>query len=410
MKKYSDLLLQADKLLFKAGRKIELLDKLQWKRSVANRFINQWRKKNPQLPKVRYPEFDLAEEKAVFEQVVHLCAADEPLSLLLKNTALSYLTALQMLENIGKKEFTELSCELYGSPDTRFQPVDVTVRRTAKNLLKAVRKFPTVVKRLPEDYCLMPEYVRDVISAEADRVFGPNKIKVVVDPKLLSKASAGPTRIRIRGSTCFAEHDVRQLTNHELFVHSLTLLNGRKQPLKSLGLNSPRTTCTQEGLAVFSEFIVNAIDVRRLRRISARVHATEMGLSGADFIEVFKFFLDQGQDETESYYSAARIFRGGNVAGGVVFTKDVVYLRGFVEVHRFLLKSLRDEKFLYPHYLFAGRLRTDEIPTYETFFQKKMLKLPHYEPDWIKSRSTLLAFLLSSSVMNSLGLSQIDDL
>src|SRR5690606_25614190 len=146
-----------------------------------------------------------------------------------------------------------------------------------------------------------------------------------------SKAAAGARKIRIRGGTCFSWMDIPQLVNHEAFVHTLTMLNGREQPhLKSMGLGAPRTTRVQEGLAIFAELITGAIDLSRLRRIALRVKAVHMAMEGADFIQVFSFFLDAGQNELESYYSAMRIFRGGDVRGRLVFTKDVVYLVGLV--------------------------------------------------------------------------------
>ena len=61
-----------------------------------------------------------------------------------------------------------------------------------------------------------------------------------------------------------------------------------------------------------------------------------MALDGADFIELFTFFLDAGQWEEESVKSVQGIFRGGAVKGVVVFTKDAVYLQGLIEVHTFL--------------------------------------------------------------------------
>ena len=129
-----------------------------------------------------------------------------------------------------------------------------------------------------------------------------------------------------------------------------------------------------------------------------------MGIDGADFIDVFRFYLAQGQDEEESYYSASRVFRGGDVRGKVVFTKDVAYLKGFLEVHQFFLRSLEQENYFHPHYFFAGRMTTEDVPKLEPYFENGLLNGPSYEPDWIEDRSTLLAFLLSSSVMNSLGL------
>lgn len=60
-----------------------------------------------------------------------------------------------------------------------------------------------------------------------------------------------------------------------------------------------------------------------------------MALHGANFIEVFRFFLDQGQTEAESFTSTMRVFRGAPTTGGHAFTKDTVYLHGLLSVHTF---------------------------------------------------------------------------
>ena len=77
-----------------------------------------------------------------------------------------------------------------------------------------------------------------------------------------------------------------------------------------------------------AEIITGALDISRLRRIALRVVMVERALDGADFIEVFRGFLDAGQTEVESYRSAARVFRGGDVRGGQCFTKEARTWRG----------------------------------------------------------------------------------
>ena len=42
---------------------------------------------------------------------------------------------------------------------------------------------------------------------------------------------------------------------------------------------------------MFSEFITGCIDVNRMYRISDRVIAIQMAIDGADFIQVYRFFL-----------------------------------------------------------------------------------------------------------------------
>jgi hypothetical protein len=101
-----------------------------------------------------------------------------------------------------------------------------------------------------------------------------------------------------------------------------------------MGLASPRTTATQEGLATFAEQITGSIDIARMKRLSLRIEAVAMALGGADFIEVFRYFLAAGQTPEDCFASSQRVFRGVPTAGGSAFTKDTVYLRGLVGVQR----------------------------------------------------------------------------
>lgn len=52
----------------------------------------------------------------------------------------------------------------------------------------------------------------------------------------------------------------------------------------------------------------------------------QMAIDGADFLEVYRFFLDRTGDPDQSFESARRVFRGGVITGGAPFCKDLVYL------------------------------------------------------------------------------------
>jgi uncharacterized protein (TIGR02421 family) len=192
---------------------------------------------------------------------------------------------------------------------------------------------------------------------------------------------------------------------HEAFIHTATQLNGRKQlNLTCLGLGAPRTTRTQEGIAVFAELITNAIDLSRLRRIALRVIAVQMALDGADFIDLFKFFLNAGQSENESVKSAQRIFRGGDVKNKVVFTKDGVYLQGLLEVHTMLRIAIRDNKPELVSNLFAGRLTIADTIRLNEYFEKGWLIPPVYMPTWAKDLRRLAAMLAFSAFITNINL------
>lgn len=406
-KKLPPSLVSLDTDLFKLGKRTEILNHLNWPANVKQSFLKGWHSKNPKLPKVSYPKHDFEEQKQKLKQIARDANSKHPLFKMVRKTAQSYYKSLSMVEASGTKRFFKFSCELYGVPEDPLYSSSVSTIKAANRFLRSIKGFDLESISPPELACILPVTVANEIRQAADTTFEPGTVKVITSLKLKSKAAASAKRIRVRDGSCFTKNDIKQLIQHELLVHSLTVLNGRKQPLKVLGLNTPRTTSSQEGLAVFAEFITNSIDVIRLRRICARVAAIQMAIDGADFIQVFKFFLTQGQSEEESYYSAARVFRGGNVKGRIVFTKDHLYLKGFIRVHRFFLNALRDKNFLHPQYFISGRMDCDDVCELEPYFEQNLLILPGYEPEWISDRSTLLAFLLSSSIMSDLGLSKV---
>ena len=70
--------------------------------------------------------------------------------------------------------------------------------------------------------------------------FTDDEVKVVLDTELASKAAAGSKVIRLRADALFSQLDLDQLVEHEAFIHSATLLNGKHQPwLRCLGAGAP---------------------------------------------------------------------------------------------------------------------------------------------------------------------------
>jgi len=102
------------------------------------------------------------------------------------------------------------------------------------------------------------------------------------------------------------------------------------------------------------------------------------------------------------------VFRGGCVKGRVAFTKDVVYLQGFVRVHEFLRRAIHSGRLEYAHYLFAGRLWTRDIEALAPYFESGFIARPMYEPEWVSRRSTLAAFVLYSDFTTKLHLGQLE--
>src|SRR3989441_8298247 len=285
-----------------------------------------------------------------------------------------------MLESLGTEAFTELSVRLYGRPEGGFGVPGLTNLDAAEQFIRSSEELLASCLRTEEDFCILPQTVADTLRLKVAPFFKDHPFEVVVDKALASRAAAGARRLRVRGSPCFHPADIPQLLQHEAYVHSATMRIGREQPsLTSLGLGAPRTTATQEGLATFAELITTAMDLSRMRRIGLRIQAIHRALGGADFIEVFRFFLDAGQGLQDSFQSARRVFRGGDVRGRIVFTRDAIYVQGVVFTHTFLRQAIQARQGDYPTRLVAGPLAWGGVIAVEPFFQSGVFGQPAHQ-------------------------------
>lgn len=409
MTNHMEAFAELDSRLVAATEDIRVLGSLAWPPKVLAEFLPAWERGAPRMPHIEHPRIDLGTEIELLHDIMSRCDPYHPVSRYIYRTAESYVIAADMIQNMGTPVFTELSRALYGAPTDPIGPTGVSNLEACRHFVGMSDDFIQSCYLPDASYSLSAQHVAKKLRERINPVFVRHPIKVVIDAGMSSKAAAGARRVRLRDATCFSEHDLGQLIEHEVFIHSLTAINGREQPyLKSMGLGAPRTTCTQEGLATFAELITDAIDINRLRRIALRVQAIHIALEGADFIDVCRFFLDAGQNHQESFYSAMRVFRGGDVHGRIAFTKDAVYLQGLIYVHTFMLKAIQAGKPEYVHYLFSGRMALGDVIELDPWFRDGSVAAPLYEPGWARNRPALVAFLIYSVFNTRLELGAID--
>lgn len=394
-----------DEKIVELSKDVKILNQVSWPASAQEEFLASWRKGEPKIPEISFATKDYSELLRQLESLYQSIDTQHPVGKYLFKTAESYYYGVQMLSNIGTQRFTTYSKILYGEPDD-------DLRGSQESHLEAARHFVEIADEFKFDanfYRATVIYTsadaKEFLEAEVRRVMKIDDLEIRLDPSLTSKAAAGAKRVRVRDQAMFTEHEVAQLLHHEVFTHSLTAINGRAQPiLRSLGLGSPRTTPSQEGLATFSELITGSIDLHRLKRISLRIQAIAMALAGADFIDVFKFFLEKGEAEVESYNSAMRVFRGGDGKSGVVFTKDCAYLNGLLAVHTFFRKQLLNNHLDAAEILFAGRMTTEDALELYPFVREGLIAKPKHIPGWFRNYQSLaanLAFSLFASKINA---------
>ena len=405
LERYSEL----DRRLVAAVRGIKLLASVSWPATVQAAFLAGWRSGNPQLPKVEYEKVDYSRTRAELEDIRAQCDPAHPVGDYLRRTAQSWCWATELLDAAGTPAISERSIRLFGRPGDRLPGGTVSNLDAARHFIDLADELTHELVSNDADFCIPADVLRDELQERISAFFTAHKVEVVIDPNLIAKAAAGPTRIRLRSSTCFSEYDKHQLLEHEAFVHSLTALNGREQPnLKSLALNSPRITATQEGLATFAELMSGSIDIGRMKRISLRIIAIDKALQGADFLEVFKFFLQSGQTDADSFTSAMRVFRGAPLTGGAAFTKDTVYLHGLLSVHTFFRWALKNQKLKLCRSLFSGKMTLHDVLALEPYFDSGYIAAPMYLPPWVQQANGMAGTLAFSLFANRIRLDRVE--
>ena len=384
---------QVSERLYRVSRRVRILGHLSWPGSVRHRFF---RSGSERLPEVEYPPFDAKEIKDELRKARGQLG-DLPLDEWLKRKSRDIDAGVNLIGACGTPEFFKHSSRIYGTPTSKLRDEKTTP-------LYLARRFSSIMdaqsgmshKSLTKDLIPATE-LRDRIDERVKSVFGKQSPRVIVSDGISAKATASSKRIRLRKGASFTVRDVEQLINHEAMVHVATTLNGRDQDkMKVLGGNYGAVTKTQEGLAVFSEFITGCIDVSRMRRIMDRVEAIEMAIDGADFIQVYRFFLERSRLKTEAFENARRIFRGGVMSGGSPFTKDIVYLDGLVRIHNFIRAVISRGRNDVLELLFAGKVDLDDMPMVIEMHREGLISPPKYLPDWVVNRDYIISYFALS--------------
>lgn len=126
----------------------------------------------------------------------------------------------------------------------------------------------------------------------------------------------------------FSANQLKILAHHEIGVHLLTSFNAASQPLKIFSNGFPKNVETQEGLAVYSEYMSGALTLKRLKTLAYRVIAVDSLRRGCSFTETFmQLFENYKLNRDDAFTTAMRVHRGGG------FTKDYLYLTGLKKIY-----------------------------------------------------------------------------
>lgn len=265
-----------------------------------------------------------------------------------------YVVTIDMLESRGTEEFLYNSLKLYGRPNK----VDVM---NANYIIQSYGKEEEDRKNLSKTE------IYDLFSNELKEWNLGGKIAFGKNMAARIMVNSVKKTLVINDKAKFSKNDIRLLSQHELGVHMLTTMNASDQSLKFLSLGTPNNIETQEGLAVLAEFLTGTMHISRLKDLAYRVIAVNMMVRGNSFRDIFDYFIEEHDfDREKAFNLTARVLRGGG------FTKDYVYLRGFIKIYNYYNsgKSLEE--------LLIGKTSIEYSDLFNELISRGYLKKPKH--------------------------------
>jgi uncharacterized protein (TIGR02421 family) len=395
---------------------IRILDSIKWPAELEAKFIAQGGRELPQLGADFYERQRIAfDTDKVYRQLTELRAdirrqlgKGDALGQILLATIDQYLIVIELLRHRGSDQFGHFSKLLYGSAQDKIRGDRKTLRQLGERLCHVFSLPAANHLNRPYSSHISSEQAVNILRSRMNNYFGADEVRVEISDDIVSDASAGGDCIKINRRAHFSELDIQVLEVHEGWVHVGTTLNGRAQPWATwLSVGSPRITAIQEGMAVLMETLTFSSFPHRARRISDRVVAVDLAEQGADFCQVYHYFLEKGICEHDSYRVTQRVFRGGTLTGGSVFTKDISYVKGFVENVNFIRSAIQSGVPEIIPMLFVGKVTLDDLPLLYERYLEGVIAAPKYLPSMFRDLNGLYVWFGFSSSMGLMNIARV---
>ncbi len=282
--------------------------------------------------------------------------ADITIRHLYESTINCYFDKVDMLSSLGTPKFLYNSLRYFGRP-------------SKKDLQNAqyILHLPPIAGEPNKSPSLGTEEAIQAFKEGLTNYGFESKIelsnKVIAQVMVLNSKKT----IQFRPDAKFTRGEINALVAHEIGVHMVTTMNSDHQKLKLFNIGLPLNTMTQEGLAILSEYLSGNLSIKRLKKLAHRVIVVDMMCSGANFMECFNFLVyNHSVNENDAFSLVTRIFRGKG------FTKDYLYLSGFVKILRFW----ESDNSLNP--LLVGKTSIDFYNTIDEMIERDMIQKPKY--------------------------------
>ena len=179
-----------DARLVAAVRGIRLLESVSWPAQAQEEFLAAWKIGRIHLPKIEYPRGDYDAIRAELEAVDQAADPDDPLGRYLLLTSESWRIATRLLDAVGTHRVTAYSSRLFGRPMETLPGDGPTHLDAAQHFIGLANEMDQELREVEPDYVLPAETVQLELQTAIDAFFTQHKVRVELDPNLISKAAA----------------------------------------------------------------------------------------------------------------------------------------------------------------------------------------------------------------------------
>ena len=405
--------------LVEAQRPIRILDAINWDDDIERLFFETGCRELPPVtpdyylkrplpfdPEQKLHEFHLI-ERDIRRQLGEFNAPGQIMSRMCQE----YREVVHLLTHRGSRAFAEISERLYGSASDSFHAGD-------PNLADLGHMMSDILDNLSHESIFgndepvldAAQTVTELSARLKEHFHDQAAVRVQLSDGIVADAAAGSDYIKIRNNARFRVRDIRLLEVHEGWVHLGTTLNGQNQPVCTfLSKGPPSSTITQEGLAVITEIFAFASHPARVRRLTNRIEGVAMAEAGANFLEVYRYFLAEGYNPRESYHHTMRVFRGSLPEDCGPFTKDLCYSKGFVLIYNFIRLAVSRGLMRRVPLLFCGKTTLCDIKTLAQMVDEGLVTPPRFLPPPFADLHALCAWMSYANFLNRLSLKRIEE-
>lgn len=416
---YETLVRGLSERLVEAQRPIRILDAIKWDDDIERAFFAQGCRELPPVTRDYYlkrplpfePEEKLHELHGIERDIRRQLGEFNAPGQIMSRMCQEYREVVRLLKNRGSRAFAETSERLYGSASDSFHAGDPNLADLGHMMSDILDNLSHEAIFGKEECTLDAPQTVALLTERLGSYFGdPGAVRVQLSDGIVADAAAGSDYLKIRNNARFTPREVRLLEVHEGWVHLATTLNGQHQPICTfLSKGPPSSTITQEGLAVIMEIMSFASHPARVRRLTNRIEGVALAEAGANFLEVYRYFLQEGYDSRESYQHTMRIFRGSLPEGCGPFTKDLCYSKGFVLVYNYIRLAVSRGLVRRVPLLFCGKTTLADIKMIAQLVEEGLVVPPRFVPPQFTDLHALSAWMCYANFLNRLSLKRIEE-